>query len=375
MDRHTVDIYERNAPQYAARRGAEQPDRAKAFAASLPRRGMRLDLGCGPGHYLPHLGRPAVAADAAVGMLLEARRRNPTTPLVAGDLEALPIRPASLDGVWASKCVQHIPATRVPMALHELHRALRVGAILDMTVFEGRGEAPGPDRIAVDRDEFPGRLFTSWTPQQLDDVLVGAGFTIDEIRVLDATENRPIRRVVVRATRARSLADTVAPRMRVLVCGLNPSHYAADAGVGFARPGNRFWAAALAAGLVTVDRDPMRALHGDHVGMTDLVKRATVAASELNPHEFRSGLRRVESLVRWLEPGVVCFVGLAGWRSAVDRRAVPGVQAVTFGETAVYLMPSTSGLNARTSLGQLADHLGAAAGLADLPPRGAALGS
>ena len=34
------------------------------------------------------------------------------------------------------------------------------------------------------------------------------------------------------------------------MCGLNPSLYAADAGVGFARPGNRFWPAALAAGIV-----------------------------------------------------------------------------------------------------------------------------
>ena len=41
--------------------------------------------------------------------------------------------------------------------------------------------------------------------------------------------------------------------MRLFVCGLNPSVYSADAGVGFARPGNRFWPAALAAGIVTTD--------------------------------------------------------------------------------------------------------------------------
>ena len=32
---------------------------------------------------------------------------------------------------------------------------------------------------------------------------------------------------------------------------LNPSEHAADAGVGYVTPGNRFWPAALAAGLVT----------------------------------------------------------------------------------------------------------------------------
>ena len=37
--------------------------------------------------------------------------------------------------------------------------------------------------------------------------------------------------------------------MRLLVCGLNPSVYSADAGVGYARPGNRFWPALRLAGL------------------------------------------------------------------------------------------------------------------------------
>ena len=62
-------------------------------------------------------------------------------------------------------------------------------------------------------------------------------------------------RTTVTAVRARTLPDTVGPGMRMLLVGLNPSLYAADAGVGFARPGNRFWPAMLAAGLATRDRD------------------------------------------------------------------------------------------------------------------------
>jgi TDG/mug DNA glycosylase family protein len=153
--------------------------------------------------------------------------------------------------------------------------------------------------------------------------------------------------------------------MRMLVCGLNPSLYAADAGLGFARPGNRFWPAALAAGVVSVDRDPDHALRLHGVGMTDLVKRATVRADELSAAEYRAGFARVERLVTWLRPGVVCFVGLAGWRVAVDRRAEPGVQAITVGGAGVYVMPSTSGLNARSPLSLLTAHLRAAAALAD----------
>jgi TDG/mug DNA glycosylase family protein len=152
--------------------------------------------------------------------------------------------------------------------------------------------------------------------------------------------------------------------LRLLVCGLNPSLYAADAGIGFARPGNRFWPAALAAGIASHDRDPWHAFRSHGVGFTDLVKRATVAASELTKDEFRAGYARVERLVRWLQPRVVVFVGLAGWRAAVDPRARPGLQPEGIAGRPAYVMPSTSGLNARVPLVDLVHHLRSAAAIA-----------
>jgi len=356
MDRATVDIYERSAAEYGDKRRAYRPDRARAFADAVPAGGWRLDLGCGPGHYLPHLGRPVVAADAAVAMVAEARRRYGEVPGVACDLEALPFRRGDVAGVWASKCLQHVAPERLPLALAGLHRVLPVGGLLDVTVFAGDGV-----ELTGDDDDFPGRRFTWWQPERLYHVLVGAGFEVDELGAADPRSEHG--RVLARARRSRTLPDTVGAGMRMLVCGLNPSLYAADAGVGFARTGNRFWPAARAAGLVTVARDSDHALRHHGIGMTDLVKRATVAASELTGDEYRAGLERVEGLVRWLQPGAVCFVGLAGWRGAVDRRAQPGVQPTGLADVPVYVMPSTSGLNARTSLDDLTEHLRSAAAL------------
>jgi double-stranded uracil-DNA glycosylase len=360
MDERTIGAYERAAVEYGEQRRAYHPDRAEAFASRLPAGGVRVDLGSGPGHYLPHLGRPVVAADAAAAMLVEARRRHPGTPAVACDLEALPFRRGSVAGVWASKSLQHIAAERLPMALAGLHRALALGGILDVTLFDS---AVGGVEVTGDDDDFPGRLFSYWSPEALGHLLTGAGFTLDEIGAVPRRDGQ-VRLVRARVTRARTLPDTVGPGMRVLVCGLNPSVYAADAGVGFARPGNRFWPAAQAAGLVSVDRDPDTALRRDGVGMTDLVKRATPVASELTTGEYRAGLERVEHLLGWLRPRVVCFVGLAGWRAAVDRRAVAGRQPHDLAGVPVYLMPSTSGLNASSSLADLTAHLRAALALA-----------
>jgi TDG/mug DNA glycosylase family protein len=114
---------------------------------------------------------------------------------------------------------------------------------------------------------------------------------------------------------------------------------------------------------VSIDRDPWHALRHHGVGFTDLVKRATVGAAELATDEYRAGFARLERLVAWLEPATVAFVGLAGWRAAVDRKAVAGPQPRTVGGRPVYVMPSSSGLNARSTVDSLADHLRAAASL------------
>lgn len=222
----------------------------------------------------------------------------------------------------------------LPLVLADRHRALPVGAELEVD---------------------PGDL----APELVDDLLMGAGFTVARTAA-DRVAGAP----PVRAVRAWSLPDTVGPGMGLLVCGLNPSPGAADSGVGFFRAGNRFWPAAIAAGIVRADRAPRAALVDDGVGMTDLVKRTTARAADLRPDEYRDGMARVERLVRRWPPGAVVFVGLAGWRTAVDRRARPGVAERRIGEVPVYVMPSTSGLNAGTTLDELVGHLRAAAALA-----------
>jgi TDG/mug DNA glycosylase family protein len=198
-----------------------------------------------------------------------------------------------------------------------------------------------------------------WTLERADDLLVGAGFVPDTVSWCDDG------RVEVVATRIRSLPDTVAPGLRLLVVGLNPSPSSADTAVGFHRAGNRFWPAVLEAGLASIDREPRSALHDHGLGMTDLVRRTTSRADEVSADEYRRGAERVGRLVEWLRPLAVCFVGLGGWRTVVDRHAVAGVQERCFGGRPVYLMPHTSGLNTHSRLADLVEHLESAGHLAD----------
>lgn len=353
MDAKTVAIYEERAADWTAARAHCARSDPSELVAAIPAGAMRIDLGCGSGRYTPELGTPVVALDAAFAMLCLAREAAPDALCVQADLEALPLRPQSLEGGWAMASYLHLPKDRLPAALAQLHRAMIPGAPLAIVMT--RGDRSGHD---LPSDSFPGRYFAGWQPEPLVAVVHGAGFEID-----DRVDGEDW--ITVRARRARTLPDFVGPELRILTCGLNPSLRSADAGVGFAGPSNRFWRAAIEAGIVTRARDPWSALREHAVGMTDLVKRATVGAAELRPAEYRDGAPRVERIVEWLDPGVVCFVGLAGYRAAVDRKARPGLQARAFGGRPAYVMPSTSGLNARTSLDELVEHLRAAAAIAD----------
>lgn len=213
-------------------------------------------------------------------------------------------------------------------------------------------EATPAALAAWHRDHEPGAEIVvqgSWYgPVPFETVAEGAGTA-----VMSGTSGLGRGQWTVR--REPTLPDLVAPLLRVLVVGLNPSVYSAERGVAFARPGNRFWPAAIAAGLVTTDRDPWAAF-GAGVGFTDLVKRASARADGLTRDEYTAGAERVRALVEWLAPRVVCFAGLTGYRKVADSSAAVGRQPDGFGGAIAYVMPNPSGVNTHSSLADLTEH-------------------
>jgi TDG/mug DNA glycosylase family protein len=356
----TLRVYEERAADWVAHRAPSKGggpvdllDRARAADLSGP----LLDLGCGPGWFTPLLGEGAVALDASAAMLATVHDHAPQAHRVLADLAALPLRRHVGAGAYAGKSWVHLPRGQVPMALWDAHRSMQVGAPLEAVLFGGDAE-----HAPFEEDAFAGRWFSLWPIDLLEHVLHGAGFenVSIEVRGRDRAQD-----LVVRATRARTLADTVGPRMRLLVVGVNPSLHSADAGVGYFTNGNRFWPAAVAAGLVSHDRDPSHALRVHGIGMTDFAKRPTAAADEVLIDELRTGRARLERLVSWLEPAAVCVTSIGVWRATVDRNAVEGEQPQPLGGRPVYVMGSTSGRNAHSSLERATEHLRAAAALAD----------
>jgi double-stranded uracil-DNA glycosylase len=139
------------------------------------------------------------------------------------------------------------------------------------------------------------------------------------------------------------------PGLRVLFVGINPSLRSAEVGHHFARPGNRFWPTLYAAGFTPRQLKPYEdgLLPSFGLGVTNIVPRATRAASELSAEELRAGAIALERRVREWSPRLVAMVGVVAYRTAFERRdASMGLQEETIGGRPVWVLPNTSGLNA-----------------------------
>ena len=150
--------------------------------------------------------------------------------------------------------------------------------------------------------------------------------------------------------------DLVAPGLRVLFCGINPGLYTAAIGHHFGRPGNRFWPALHGAGFTPRLFAPWeeRELLPLGIGITNMVERTTATAAELSPDEYVAGGQRLHRLVEAQQPRVVACLGIGASRTAFGRpKAVLGLQTERLVNSALWVFPSPSGLNANHQLADL----------------------
>jgi TDG/mug DNA glycosylase family protein len=145
--------------------------------------------------------------------------------------------------------------------------------------------------------------------------------------------------------------------MTLLVCGLNPSLYAADRGVNFARPGNRFWPALYAGGFTDRLLSPFdeRELLKNGYGITNVVSRTTASADQLTKDEIIAGGERLRAKVLRYRPTVLAVLGVGAYRTAFSKpKANIGRQEDPIGRTVLWVLPNPSGLNANYQAADLA---------------------
>src|SRR5206468_4079890 len=117
---------------------------------------------------------PVIGLDASMAMLSLADGARASTPLLAGDIEALPIASNTASGAFGSFSFQHLPRPQFHVALLEVRRVLRRGGLVELWM---HGPA-GTDGVRSDDDMGIGRWFTYWSADELQVAVPSAGLEL-----------------------------------------------------------------------------------------------------------------------------------------------------------------------------------------------------
>jgi TDG/mug DNA glycosylase family protein len=114
--------------------------------------------------------------------------------------------------------------------------------------------------------------------------------------------------------------DVLAPGLTAVFCGINPGRVS--------EPGEQFELLKLG------------------IGLTNAAYRTTPGSGDLRRGDFTGAAERLERLALELRPRAIGFVGKEAYRGAFGDRPELGAQERRLGETALWVLPSTSPANA-----------------------------
>lgn len=145
-----------------------------------------------------------------------------------------------------------------------------------------------------------------------------------------------------------AVPDVLAPKLRVLFCGINPGRVSAAAEAHFANPRNDFWRLLHAAGFTPRLLEPAEqfelVIYG--IGVTNAAARPTPGSGDLRKGDFAGAKERLESIASDLNPAWIGFVGKEAYRGSFGERPELGVQERRLANTRLFVLPSTSPANA-----------------------------
>ena len=147
------------------------------------------------------------------------------------------------------------------------------------------------------------------------------------------------------------ITDIISQDLRVVFCGINPGLSTAHHGYHFANANNRFWKVIYQAGFTDRLLKPEEEQHllDSGCGITMLVERPTVEATELARNELQQGGEALKAKIMQFQPRALAVLGKQAFSRAFGIRQVAwGRQSLQLGDTEVWVLPNPSGLNRAT---------------------------
>lgn len=138
-------------------------------------KGHILDIGCGTGRdmtWFESQKANILGIDLSMGMLKYARA-NVQGNLISMNMRHLGFCPAIFDGVWCCASLLHLPKSEAIFALQEIHRILKAGGMLVLSVQEGTGEQWEESYVPNVK-----RFFARYQASEMKDLLSNNGFSV-----------------------------------------------------------------------------------------------------------------------------------------------------------------------------------------------------
>lgn len=156
-----------------------------SFVKRLPKQGLVLDIGCGPGVHTEFIQRiskmKVVGVDFSIGMLNVAKKRYPGPYLAQMDARELGIMDSCCNGIWASCLVHHIPRAQTEQLVKELYRIAAPGCVVYVITNRGKRECMEGDN--VHRYPIGARFFSAIEEEEITKLFKRTGFDILNIKV------------------------------------------------------------------------------------------------------------------------------------------------------------------------------------------------
>jgi mismatch-specific thymine-DNA glycosylase len=136
--------------------------------------------------------------------------------------------------------------------------------------------------------------------------------------------------------------------MKLILVGCNPGDRSARVGHYYAGRENAFWPLLYESGVLPEElncKDDKRIIEFG-VGLTDLVKRSTRAAEEIERQEYAEGRIVLAQKIEEFKPRVVAFNGKDVYERFAQRTCKLGLQKENIYGAQVFVLPSTIGSNA-----------------------------
>ena len=168
MDNLTIDVYNKNAAEYANLDIDKVSLNAyHDFSNGLPKNGLILDYGCGPGYFAKKFladGFKVDAFDASKKMIEIASLETQVNWSVANFKSFHAAK--QYDGVWANFSLLHAPKKEIPQLIQTIFKSLNPHGLFSLGLKLGTGER---------RDKI-GRQYSYFEEQEIRNILLNEGF-------------------------------------------------------------------------------------------------------------------------------------------------------------------------------------------------------